>query len=146
MGHIKDLEKTFVIQRRLGGQFNNYYSLPWNWKTPRASWINSNVEAQLPAHISSDEDQDVFLHLYVGMKPSAITNPVLRIQLSENEGIEVRINGSLVAYPTTIEHNWYEYVIFPDMLAEGDNLIQVALSHSITESKVWIEKVELSIK
>jgi len=139
---IDDLAKTFVIQRRLGGHFHDFHALPWTWKTPRESWVNSNIEAQLPAHLSADEDQDVFLKLYVGVE--SVEAPILRIQLSGNEGIQVRVNGHLATYPELVDKSWYEYRLDEAVLAEGENLIQISLSHSIPESKVWVEKVELS--
>lgn len=146
---IDDLPKTFVIQRRLGGHFHDFHAVPESWKTPRESWFNSNIEAQLPAHLNADEDQDVFLRLYVGMNPSEIKAPVLRIVLSENEAIQVRINGSLALHstaivaPTTEDANWYEYPLDPSAIAEGENLIQISMARSIRES-IWVEKVELS--
>jgi len=142
---INDLAKTFVMQRRLGGHFHNFHANPWDWKTPRDSWINSNIEAQLPAHLSADEDQDVFLNLYVGLDPAKTENASLKIELSENEAIQVRINGFFAAYPNSVVHNWYEYSIVPDVLAEGENLIQISLSHSLPSCNAWVEKVELSV-
>lgn len=143
---IDGLDKTFVIQRRLGGHFRNFQSLPWNWKTPRQSWINSNIEAQLPAKLHADEDQDVFLTLYVGMPPVARMNAVLTILLSENEEIHVRVNGGFYPVPEKITKNWYYYYLSAMDLAEGENLIQISLKHSIRECNTWVEKVELEVR
>ncbi len=156
-GAIATGKKTWVIQRRLGGRrdFRPGYPgepirfRPWEWKTPRHRYCNSNIEAQLPALLPADRDQDLFLHLYVGTVPE---NANLCVLLSGAESnIEVRINNVLVSG----EQKGLAFVcddIDDDALAQGDNLIGISLvetdpdvGFSLPEPArgIWVEKVEL---
>ena len=156
-GAIATRKKTWVIQRRFGGRRD--FSLgypgkpigfrPWEWKTPRNRYCNTNVEAQLPAILPADRDHDLFLHLYVGTVPETANLCVL---MSSGEStIEVRINNVLVPG----EQKGVAFVcddIDDDVLAQGDNLIGLSLvetdpdvGFSLPEPDrgIWVEKVEL---
>jgi hypothetical protein len=84
-GAIYEKKKTYIIQRRGGGHAMSIQSYPWDWRTPRRQYCNSNMEAQLPVKLNDDEFKDILLRLYVGRVPGL---SYLRIQLSEPEDIE----------------------------------------------------------
>ena len=156
-GAIAKGKKTHVIQRRLGGRrdFRGGYPgdpirfRPWDWKTPRHQYCNSNIEAQLPALMKADRDQDLFLHLYVGTVPDFAHLCVLLSSAESN--IEVRVNNILVPG----EQNGVTFIstdIDTDVFAQGDNLIGISLAEtdpdvgfSLPEADrgIWVEKVEL---
>tara|TARA_Y100000310_G_scaffold281098_1_gene301363 strand:+ start:3780 stop:5312 length:1533 start_codon:yes stop_codon:yes gene_type:complete len=132
-------KKTYVIQRRLGGHAGLIQSFPWNWKTPRWCYSNTNMEAQLPAKLHANEDQDVFLHMYV----ASFDSGALWIELSEPEEIVVRLNGVRL-WDGEQKKYWIVYNELDSAeVARGDNLIQIALRDSQKKCDTWIEKVEL---
>ncbi len=138
-GEIYSKKKTYVIQRRGGGHAMNIQSHPWDWRTPRRQYCNTNMEAQLPAKLKSDEHVDLLLYLYVGEVPAMSD---LVIKLSENEDIEVRINGSGPLHGTMIKGGM-QYHVDQERLAKGDNLIGVSLDKTDEDCDVWVTKVEL---
>ena len=156
---IEDLDKTFVIQRRLGGHFINRKLDAAKWKTPREGWGCQNVEAQLPAMIPEDADQDLFLHLYVGDTATDYGKRTLTILLSDTPddqiktlgaihlAVQLRINGVLYTAPDESDGAVCVWKLDDeDVFAEGDNLIQVAHSQRYGRPNVWVEKVELELR
>lgn len=141
-GEFWKKKKTFVIQRRLGGHQMFTQSFPWDWDTPRWTYHNSNMEAQLPAVLPDNRDHDLLLHMYVGQEPGGWA--ALNVELSEAVDIEVRVNNCLLSRG----ENHSKVVLFRvngNELAEGDNLIGISLVNSEVDNPFLVEKVELEV-
>jgi hypothetical protein len=62
---IEQKDKTFVVQRRGGGNQPPIVPLPEDWFTPRRSYNNTNMLAPLPASLRNDGKADTMLTVAV---------------------------------------------------------------------------------
>lgn len=146
----RDVDRTYIIQRRFGGGHIRCDSYPSDWYTPRRFYMNTNMLAQLPAKLTDNPLQDTLLYIYVGEDPSQVHPRTLGIALSNPENITVRLNN-IIQEIESQENAVYYYAIGVDQLAEGVNLIGISRKSvygsdgAYDKTETWVEKVEIAL-
>ena len=137
--------KIFLVERRGGGHGRDFVPSPDDWYTPRHSYFQTNMRAQLPAQLGAGGFPDTLLALDVAddlnsaadSLDSLTLNLALTADPPEAAGglhLEVRINNLLLEAPVRetgsanrlnagFDH-WLVFAVPPRFLAVGTNLVR----------------------
>ena len=121
-------DKTFVVQRRGGGHGPTVVPNPEDWSTPRHSYANTNMLAQLPAALGNDGRVDTLLTI-------AVADDV-------SDGVEVEVALRLLLSDTAAAD-----------LEDGDRLDQVTVAtighkdglQNVPPSRDIVEAIEVRL-
>ena len=163
---LEGRDKIFLAERRGGGHGRDFVPAPDDWYTPRHSYFQTNMRAQLPAQLGAGGSPDTLLALDVAddlnsaadSLDSLTLNLALTADPPEAAGdlqVEVRINNLLLEAPVretgiatrmnaAFDH-WLVFAVPPRYLATGANLVGVCRTDR-TAAAVRIEKLELHVR
>ena len=159
-------DKVFLVERRGGGHGRDFVPSPDDWYTPRHSYFQTNMRAQLPAELEAGGSPDTLLLLDVaddlGAAADRLDSLTLNLALSADpeEGasglqVEARINNLLLDAPVRergtgtrlnagFDH-WLVFQVPPRFLAKGANLLGICRTDR-TAAAARIEKLELHVR
>lgn len=163
---LEGRDKIFLVERRGGGHGEDFVPAPDDWYTPRHSYFQTNMRAQLPAELGAGGSPDLLLTLDVAddldaaadSLDSLTLNLALTADPEEAAGsiqVEARINNLLLDAPVREKgtatrlnagfDHWLIFQISPRFLAKGTNLVGVCRTER-TAAAVRIEKLELHVR
>ncbi|SVC80356.1 uncharacterized protein METZ01_LOCUS333210, partial [marine metagenome] len=98
-GNLRHMDKTFVLQRRGGGQGSTVVPNPEDWSTPRWMYYITIMLAPLPADLSNDWKADTLLMVYIADDLSPESNAVpavsIHVLLSDPSAADQPLSGRL---------------------------------------------------
>ena len=127
--------KRFVVQRRGGGHGPTVIPNPEDWTTPRHTYANTNMLAQLPAAVPNDEHTDLLLQIHVGLDLAAerIAVAELRLLLSDPSAADLPTSQLLPSVQVaTIGHPDGELVNIP-ATQRVERTVQIRLNNALLE-------------
>ncbi len=163
---LEGRDKIFLVERRGGGHGRDFVPAPDDWYTPRHSYFQTNMRAQLPAELGAGGSPDTLLALDVAddlnsaadSLDSLTLNLALTADPPEAAGdlrVEVRINNLLLEAPVretgiatrlnAAFGHWLVFAVPPRYLAAGANLVGVCRTDR-TAAAVRVEKLELHVR
>jgi len=141
---LEPLDKWFVVSRRYGGGFYDYFG------NRRKHYTNLNHQSPLPLTLTDDPSWvEIYVADDIADRADHVQQLELRLQLSagvDPDNVTIKLNGIVLQTPV-VQDGWWLFTLKPFHMATGRNLVMLDASsqtdnHARSRS---LEKLEIRV-